>query len=174
MLERMGAFEKREGQRGFEKRENQRTSRLSSFSGTVSAIRTASHVHGATIGVGSRVSGSVQTTHTASFRVDGKAVSFIGSINLQDGDLVTIVSQEKEGREFKALAIRIDTTGVVYSVPLTMLYVGVVVGIVAGIITLPLFGIGLIGLVVSGFGIKDIIRNKSAVQMIDQHQLQTN
>jgi hypothetical protein len=92
--------------------------------------------------------GNVSTSHKSDFRVDGQAALFNASINIADGDKVTLVGKVKRG-EFRARAVRNEETGVAYSGMTTLAYalgaLCIIVGIPASfmIFGIPLLGIGV-------------------------------
>jgi len=77
---------------------------LALLSGTVSHLNTVS----TTIGGGAK-SGSIQTHHTALFRVDGKPARFRGVANLANGDVVTLVGYHRT--DFDAVALKNESAG---------------------------------------------------------------
>ena len=82
---------------------------LSVISGTVSHIDTRASVTGG----GSSGLMMVTTTHTALFRVDNRPTKFQGAPNLAPGEQVTAVGYD-DGEEFRAVALRNDSTQTVY------------------------------------------------------------
>jgi len=97
-------------------------------------------------------------------RVNGQAAVFDGSVNIADGDKVTLAGKTKKG-EFKARALRNEETGVVYSGMTTIAYVMGVLCLVLGIpasfviIGIPLLPIGL-WLLFEGY------KNQSAIRAL--------
>jgi mannose/fructose/N-acetylgalactosamine-specific phosphotransferase system component IIC len=81
------------------------------------------------------------------FRVNGRPAVFSGTPNVSDGDLVTL-SGVDTGGDFKAFALRNDSTGVAYPGQTTLVYVA---GILFLILGLPFSAI-LIGIPFALFG----------------------
>lgn len=81
---------------------------LTILQGKVSHIRHTSTTSGAV----DKGSGSIGTSHQASFRINNKPAIFSGSPSLGEGEDITLVGYE--GGEFGAYALRNDTTGVEY------------------------------------------------------------
>lgn len=102
-------------------------SQYSTLTGEVSHLSKTSTTSGST----NRHGGSVNTTHTLSFRVNGKPVIYTGTPSIDNGDEVTVVGDAKGG-EFKALAVRNETTNVLYS-PKMHSNIAIVVLLVLGI-----------------------------------------
>lgn len=86
------------------------------LSGKVSHLSSTTTVHGSV----KRGKGKVSTSHRTDFRVDGKPAYFLNTVNLADGDNVTLSGRLKGG-EFYARALRNDETNVIYSEP-TIVY----------------------------------------------------
>jgi hypothetical protein len=82
------------------------------LAGKVSHVSTYSSTEGSvSTSPGGGISGTVSTSHTTFFRVDGKPARFGAALNVADGDAVTLVGYDKA--EFEAFALRNDSTGVV-------------------------------------------------------------
>lgn len=110
---------------------------LSIISGSVS------HVSSSTTVTGQMYAdrGSVRTTHKLFLRVNGKAAVFSGTPHVADGDVVTLSGIDKGG-EFKAFALRNESTGVVYPGQTTLVYVGGVLFLMLGLpFSIVIFGI---------------------------------
>ena len=84
---------------------------LSVLQGPAQGIRQASETQG-TIG---RRGGSINTTHVTSFRVAGRSAQFkfTDVLDVQDGDMVTLAGEAKNG-VFKTYAMRNEQTGAVF------------------------------------------------------------
>lgn len=103
-------------------------SNASILSGTVSHLSSTTTVHGSV----KRGKGNVRTSHKTDFRVDGKPAYFRNSVNLADGDRVTLAGKFKGG-EFFARALKNDQTNVIYSEPTTLYFFLGVLFLVIGI-----------------------------------------
>lgn len=109
----------------------------------------------------------ISAFHRTDFRVDGKAACFGASANIADGDHVTLVGNLKSG-EMRAVALRSNETGVVYSDPTTLFY------ILGGLLVL--IGISVVLIFVKGFilifiGVWLIFQghtNQSAIKMLHE------
>jgi len=96
------------------------------LSGRVSGAKIVSE----TTGRVNKGRGSVSTSHKTLFRIDGKPVCFDGTPNLDDDDMVTVVGKAKS--EFKARALRNDSTGALYFQSVIFLCLLGVLGIAIG------------------------------------------
>ena len=113
---------------------------FSVLSGQVSHVTTTSTVQGEV----KRGKGRVHTFHKTDFRVGGKAAVFKASINIADGDQVTLVGKLKGG-ELHARAIRNEQTGVIHSGITTAAYVSGGILVVVGLpLSLIIIGIPLV------------------------------
>ena len=63
----------------------------------------------------------VNDNYKTSFRVNGMPAFFVGTISVSDGDQVSLVGL-KNGGEFQALALRNDSTQVLYALPSDAFY----------------------------------------------------
>ena len=133
---------------------------FSILSGEVSHLSTTSTVSGSV----RRGKGNVSTSHKTDMRVDGQAAVFNASVNIADGDKVTLVGKTKNG-EFRARALRNEETGVVYSGMTTLAYIIGGLCVIAGIpgsfiiIGIPLLAAG-IWLIFEGY------MNRSAIKSL--------
>lgn len=88
------------------------------YKGTVSHVNAGTNVHGniSTSGVTGKTSGSVSSSNSYSFRVDGKPVGFScsTSVSLSDGDYVVVGGKLKKG-QMEARALKNITTSAEYS-----------------------------------------------------------
>ena len=84
------------------------------LSGKASHVSNQSHISGSFSGGSGGVAGggSVSTTHTTLFRVGNRPARFGKTVNLVDGEDVTLVGFS--GDEFIAIALRNDSTGITY------------------------------------------------------------
>ncbi len=133
---------------------------LSIISGSVSHVSSSTTVSGQMYAD----RGTVRTTHKLHFRVNGRSAVFSGTPNVADGDVVTLAGIDKGG-EFKALALRNESTGVAYPGPTTLVYVGGILFLLLGI---P-FSVILIGIPFAGFGAYLLYagyRNQQANQLL--------
>lgn len=87
------------------------------LSGTMSHHSTTTTVQGSV----RKGKGDVHTYHKSDFRIGGQAVVFNDSVNISDGDKITIVGKIKRG-VFKARVVRNEETGVIYSGMTTLAY----------------------------------------------------
>lgn len=92
---------------------------ITTLSGTVSGVREQAHI------TGDRE--QVQTHRSVHFRIGNRPASMKSVPHLMDGDLVTVVG--KDSPEFEIMALRNESTGVIYQVmnPVFMMAAGVVV-----------------------------------------------
>lgn len=106
---------------------------LTTLSGAVSGIRHSTETRG-TVG---RNGGSVKTGQVIAFRVGERSVQIkLAEVpDIRDGDQVTLAGREKNG-VFRALALRNDKTGAVYSIPATVGYIMGALLIAVGVMTL--------------------------------------
>lgn len=81
---------------------------LISISGKVGNVRIISSTSGGTVPGTYRI--KIDTSHTTSFRVNGKQMVARGALTISDGDYATIVGIERSGKFF-AYAMRNDATG---------------------------------------------------------------
>lgn len=88
------------------------------ISGTVSHYEHSTETTGQVRTTGNQVSGSMQTSHVLTFRVDGRAVIFksYGVANVADGDVVTVAG-EKTDQGFVAYAFRNESTDTIQQAP---------------------------------------------------------
>jgi hypothetical protein len=133
---------------------------VSILSGSVSHLSSTSTVHGSV----KRGKGSVTTSHRIDFRVDGKAAYYKNTVNLADGDRVTLAGKMKKG-EFYARAMRNDETNVVYSEPITLYYVLGAFFLAFGV-ALSFILIGIILIPLAALIIWDGWKNSSAVKAL--------
>lgn len=133
---------------------------FSTLSGTVSHASTTSFVRGAV----KKGKGQISTSHRTDFRVDGKAACFGASVNVADGDHVTLVGNLKGG-EMRARALRNNETGVVYSSPTTLLYILGGLLVLIGIPALLIF-VGLILIPIGAWFIFQGYANQSAAKVL--------
>ena len=106
---------------------------LTTLSGAVSGIRHSTETRG-TVG---RNGGSVKTGQVIAFRVGDRSaqIKLAEVPDIRDGDQVTLAGREKNG-VFRALALRNDKTGAVYSIPATIGYIMGALLIAVGVMTL--------------------------------------
>lgn len=106
---------------------------ITTLTGAVSGIRHSTETRG-TVG---RNGGSVKTGQVIAFRVDDRSaqIKLADVPDIRDGDQVTLAGSDKNG-VFKALALRNDKTGAVYSIPTTVGYLMGATLIALGIMTL--------------------------------------
>ena len=106
---------------------------ITTLTGAVSGIRHSTETRG-TVG---RNGGSVKTGQVIAFRVDDRSaqIKLADVPDIRDGDQVTLAGSDKNG-VFKALALRNDKTGAVYSIPTTVGYLMGVTLIALGVMTL--------------------------------------
>ena len=116
-------------------------SRFTTIKGLASHVRHASTTTGSTY----KGSGSVSTSHTTTLRVNGKPghVALRGTMDINDGDMVSLAGNDKNGI-FVGYAICNETTGIVYSDPTALRTLAGFLIIIAGIPFIWLFGLGLI------------------------------
>lgn len=91
------------------------------LSGTVSHSRTVSTTSGSI----DKGKGTISTSHTMSFRLDNTPVVFSGTPSLGDGDRATVAGLALG--EFRAYALRNDSTGLIYRAHTTGWFVGLVI-----------------------------------------------
>lgn len=103
---------------------------FSIIAGRVSHIISSTTVSGQV----NRGRGTVSTSHKMSFRVNGRPAVFSGTPNVGEGDHVTLSGSDKGG-EFRATALRNDSTGVEYLGSTISYYVG---GVLLFVVGLPL------------------------------------
>lgn len=123
---------------------------MDALTGVASSVRHSTETHGSISGSHGRVSGSVNTTHVCTLRVDGLPVriKLPGATNLDDGDVVTIVGARRADG-FKGYVLRNESTGTVHSYATWPGYLLAVLAIAMGIplsfliIGLPLLGVGI-------------------------------
>ena len=125
----------------------------------------------------------VDDNHKTAFRVNGKPAIFVGTISVSDGDQVSFVGV-KNGGEFQALALRNDSTQVLYALPSDAFYWNggfvMVLGVIAistAILGLLFFGIALIfygALVVLEGHNNRIARDMLRRSMLRKHRLRRN
>jgi hypothetical protein len=88
------------------------------YKGTVSHVNAGTNVHGniSTSGITGKTSGSVSSSNSYSFRVDGKPVGFScgASVSLSDGDYVVVAGKMKKG-QMEARALKNVTTSAEYN-----------------------------------------------------------
>jgi hypothetical protein len=97
------------------------------------------------------------------FRIDNRPTLFQGEASIGDGDTVTVAGIEKG--EFRALAVRNESTGVEYPGQIMLLYVIGALCILLGIPFVFLF----VGFPLLGFGAWFIYmgwRNKQALELL--------
>ncbi|MEW5683794.1 MAG: hypothetical protein AB1942_02635 [Pseudomonadota bacterium] len=106
---------------------------ITTLTGAVSGIRHSTETRG-TVG---RNGGSVKTGQVIAFRVDDRSaqIKLADVPDIRDGDQVTLAGSDKNG-VFKALALRNDKTGAVYSIPTTVGYLMGATLIALGVMTL--------------------------------------
>jgi hypothetical protein len=106
---------------------------IATLTGAVSGIRHSTETRG-TVG---RNGGSVKTGQVIAFRVDDRSaqIKLADVPDIRDGDQVTLAGGDKNG-VFKALALRNDKTGAVYSIPTTVGYLMGATLIALGVMTL--------------------------------------
>lgn len=107
--------------------------------------------------------GQIRTFHKMKFRIDNRPAMFQGEASIGDGDTVTVAGIEKG--EFKALAVRNESTGVEYPGQIMLLYV---IGALCILLGIP-FAFIIIGLPLLGFGAWFIYmgwRNKQALELL--------
>lgn len=137
---------------------------LSVLQGQAQGIRQASETRG-TIG---RRGGTISTTQMTAFRVDGRSAQFkFGDVlDVQDGDMVTLVGEAKNG-VFKAYAMRNDQTGALFTIPTWGLYVMAVCLVFLGLLLLVLM-IGVIFLGLAAWAIIEALKYGNAEKMLRQ------
>lgn len=130
---------------------------LSKISGAVSGLRQSSE----TTGHMGPKSGAVFTAQLLTLRVGGKPVEIkLPSIpSLEDGEQVTAVGREKAGT-LRALALRNDATGAVYTQPTIPSYI---TGVLLLILGIPLSFV-IVGLPFLAFGIVNLYQAYSRTQ----------
>jgi hypothetical protein len=106
---------------------------LSLLSGAVSGVRLSTDTRG-TVG---RNGGSVKTGQVVALRVGERSaqIKLADVPDLRDGDEVTLAGREASG-VFKALALRNDRTGAIYSLPTTVGYLLGLTLVALGVMTL--------------------------------------
>lgn len=106
---------------------------LTTLSGAISGIRHSTETRG-TVG---RDGGSVRTGQVMAFRVGERSaqIKLAEVPDVRDGDQVTLAGREKNG-VFKALALRNDKTGAVYSIPALIGYIMGALLVIVGAMTL--------------------------------------
>jgi hypothetical protein len=130
---------------------------LVALSGKVSNLMRSS----TTTGEISQGRGDIRTSHKTTFRVNGRPVEFESAPELADGDLVSVAGTDRGGL-MRGLALRNDSTNTVWQEG-TYRYVYPIFGIIAGILTIPLFGAGLIILGYSVWALNRAKKNKEEV-----------
>ena len=119
------------------------------LSGSVSAVQLHQNVAvAANVTPGTISSAPTAVYRTMTFRIGNRPVSMDGAVSLIDGDLVTAAGVD--GNEFKVIALRNDTTRMVYTIPQPKPVLAVIF-IVLGVLTLWLMLIGAI-FIVLGLG----------------------
>jgi hypothetical protein len=111
----------------------------------LSGIATNISMFSSTSGSSYKGTGSTNTSHTFTFRIDSKPIRFSGVLNLSEGDEVKVAGYDKRG-ELQATVVKNITTGVSYSdkyrwAAILTITIGILLSVI--IITL-LFGIPLI------------------------------
>lgn len=146
------------------------------LSGTVSNYQHSTETTGRIQTTGDRVHGSIQTSHSMSFRIDNKPVLLkqMSMISLGNGDVVTAVGKQTDAG-FGAIALRNETAGTFHSLPMgfiiPMLYISL--GFMA-LIALMCLGVNIIfGLIVGalcgwgGYKLWTFVMDaKKAIQML--------
>jgi hypothetical protein len=137
---------------------------LSVLQGQAQGIRQASDTRG-TIG---RRGGTISTTQMTAFRVDGRSAQFkFGDVlDVQDGDLVTLVGETKNG-VFKVYAMRNDQTGAVFATPTWALYVMAVCLAFLGLLLL-VFMIGVVFLGLAAWAVFEALKYGNAARLLRQ------
>jgi hypothetical protein len=111
---------------------------LETLAGVVTNVRALSTTSGSM----KKGDGQISTQHHMKFRIGNRAVTFSGSPNIGDGDAVTVSG--KGSGEFKAMALRNDSTGLVYKaslVPAIIGFIAVALLSIPGFIFIGSFGI---------------------------------
>lgn len=135
---------------------------LTTLSGAVSGIRHSTETRG-TVG---RNGGSVKTGQVIAFRVGDRSaqIKLAEVPDIRDGDQVTLAGREKNG-VFRALALRNDKTGAVYSIPATIGYIMGALLIAVGVMTLFLL-VGVIFIAGGAWTIYEAYTYTQAVGML--------
>jgi hypothetical protein len=128
-------------------------------SGKVSHAAQVSETHGQIHGG----RGQIRTFHKMKFRIDNRPAVFQGEASIGDGDTVTLAGFDKG--EFRALAVRNESTGVEYPGQTILLYV---IGALCILLGIP-FAFIIVGLPLLGAGAWFIYmgwRNKQALDLL--------
>jgi len=135
---------------------------LTTLSGAVSGIRHSTETRG-TVG---RNGGSVKTGQVIAFRVGDRSaqIKLAEVPDIRDGDQVTLAGREKNG-VFRALALRNDKTGAVYSIPATIGYIMGALLIAVGVMTLFLL-VGVIFIAGGAWTISEAYTYTQAASML--------
>jgi len=143
---------------------------FSILSGEVSHLSTTSTVSGSV----KRGKGDVNTSHKTDFRVDGQAAVFNSSINIADGDKVTLVGDIKKG-ELRIRALRNEETGMIYSEITTLAYVigclVIFVGLLFTVASIGLPWMGVFAIITIALGVWAIAegrKNQAAINSLPE------
>ncbi len=79
------------------------------LSGEVSQLNQLS----STTGSINKGSGTIRTAHHLTFRLGNKPVRYSGTPSINDGDIVTVMGEDKG--EFEAYVLRNESTGIIYN-----------------------------------------------------------